>query len=582
MTTVAGRVAHRSVLVLMALAVLAAGFASTASARAPRRPHPSYRVGLDVQPINPCADGTWPATANVDPATCHGGDPVYLGGFGLAGGNVGIGPATMASPIPGRAATGILDSAPYDPTLKNADGAHVRAMAISDGHHPLLVADLEVQGYFVSDKQLGVGLVDMRKKAAKALGINAEQIFIQSDHSHSGADPLGVWGGVPAGFMQYMADQTVKALENAYRSLRPAHLFYGFANGNDLLNNQYSSDPANMSMDPDVRVLQARDDSGAPIMTLLNFSAHADVLGSSNHKLSGDWLQATNALMERDSATFGSQAMTLVGTVGRTQPKRDPTGVCDTKGLSADADSFCHLEVYGQEVVDRAKLALAGATQITGRPVVAAHSYLITDPATNAPILGLQAAGPLGAPLYRSLTPPWMTGNVIGTVTGTARIGDVLLSSIPGEAYPQIALKVQDTVTGIRPGGYMTAGLSNDQLGYLIAPFEAYPQPAERSMLSQPLTQDVIQGCVQSQNVSNCPQPSPVSNDNYFFNVSHTMGERVTCALLRGADDVMHPGQTTFRGSYDRCALFANDAALAPGSDLSVSDAVPQIAIPSP
>ena len=168
-----------------------------------------------------------------------------------------------------------------------------------------------------------------------------------------------------------------------------------------------------------------------------------------------------------------------------------------------------------------------------------------------------------------------MTGNVIGTITGSARIGDVLLSSIPGEAYPQIALKVQDTVTGIRPGGFMTAGLSNDQLGYLIAPFEAYPQPAERGFLSQPLTQDVIQGCVNSPNTNSCPQPAPVPNDNYFFNVSHTMGERVTCALLRGADDVLHPGLHTFRRSYHRCLLFANDRALDAGSDLSVSDAVP-------
>ena len=39
----------------------------------------------------------------------------------------------------------------------------------------------------------------------------------------------------------------------------------------------------------------------------------------------------------------------------------------------------------------------------------------------------------------RSLSPPWLTANVVGTVTSTARIGDVLLSSVPGEMYPQIA-----------------------------------------------------------------------------------------------------------------------------------------------
>ena len=117
----------------------------------------------------------------------------------------------------------------------------------------------------------------------------------------------------------------------------------------------------------------------------------------------------------------------------------------------------------------------------------------------------------------------------------------------------------------------MTAGLSNDQLGYIIAPFEAYPQPAERSLFSQPLTADVIQGCVQSPNANTCPIPAPVSNDNYFFNVSHTLGERVTCALLRGADDVLHPGQTGFRDSYSRCMLFPNDQARSSGSDLTTT-----------
>ena len=57
----------------------------------------------------------------------------------------------------------------------------------------------------------------------------------------------------------------------------------------------------------------------------------------------------------------------------------------------------------------------------------------------------------------------------------------MLLSSGPGEMYPQIALKVADTVPA---RGHMTAGLANDQLGYLIAPYEAYPEPIRRSFFN--------------------------------------------------------------------------------------------------
>jgi hypothetical protein len=501
---------------------------------------------------------------------------VFLGGFGFGGGPAGVGPAQTT--VPGeenRAATGILTS--IDPALRDADGAHTRAIAFSDGQHPFLLADIEVQGWFTAYKTAGVGIVDMRKQVAHDLGdVDGQHVFVQSDHTHGGADALGVWGGVPTSFLRYMAHQTVTALERAYVNRRPGRLFYGSADGADLLTNQFSRDPANQSQDSDVRVLQARDDRGRPFATLLNFSAHSTMLGERNTKLTGDWPQAANAVMER---RFGGRAITVVGTLGRTQPSRDRAqAACPAGGDATPAIAFCRIERYGEQVVDRAAQALSHATEIAGPPRVDARSYLITDPSSNALILGGDVAGgPLGIPLQRSLSPPWLTGNVLGTVTGTARVGDVLLSSVPGEIYPQIALKVADTVTGIRHGGhdqdgFMTAGLSNDQLGYLIAPFEAYPQPIERSLFSDALTADVISRCAQSPSQSTCPSPQPVANDNYLFNVSHTIGERVTCSLLRGADDVLRPAAGGFRASYDRCLLFPNDAALAPGSDLSLSD----------
>ncbi len=96
----------------------------------------------------------------------------------------------------------------------------------------------------------------------------------------------------------------------------------------------------------------------------------------------------------------------------------------------------------------------------------------------------------------------------------------------------------------------MTAGLANDQLGYLIAPFEAYPEPLKRNF------------------VDTSYMPSPIDNDNYMFNVSHTIGERVTCSLLRGLGD-MFAGASGARDAYARCAMFANDAAQPAGADVA-------------
>jgi hypothetical protein len=488
----------------------------------------------------------------VNPDGNYNGQPVYLGGFGLGG-----------PPIGNRHATGNL-----------GPGPSVRAISIGDGDHNFAIADIEVQGWFAATKDGPLGLVDMRKAVEAATGgkLKATEIVIQSDHTHGGPDMMGVWGGAPLAYRQFVFRQTVDAIVDAFNSRQKGKLYYGTAPGVDpgtgerLLNNQFDYDKANQAMDSDVRVLQARDPQGNAFATLLNFSAHATVLGSGNTKATGDWVQTINPLLED---AFGGKAMTVVGTLGRTQPNRPG---CTTPGLQGDAANLCALDVYSQRVLRAAKAAAANAKSMPGgKAVVATESFLITDPASNPLLLGMLYGGALaGIPINRSMTPPYMTGNVIGTITASARIGNVLLSAGPGEMYPQIPLKVRELMPGI--GGYMTAGLANDQLGYLIAPFEAYPEPIKTSFFdSSFLNGDQIQQCVDSKGAA-CdpgnPTPDPIGNDNYFFNVSHTMGERVTCSLLRGAGDLFKRGSKP-RDAYDRCALFVNDALLSPGFDVN-------------
>ena len=471
----------------------------------------TYRVGVASRAINPEVDGTF------------AGRPVFLGGYGIGGGTPFF---------EGRAATGVL-----------GEGIHVRAFAVSADDGDFAIADIETQGWFAATKDGPYGLVDMRRQVERRTGgaLKASEVVIQTDHSHAGPDTIGVWGGVPVEYRRFIAQRTVDAIVEAHATRRAGRLFYGTADGRDLLSNQFDYDPANASVDSDVRVLQARDPAGRAFATLLNFSAHATVLDSGNTKVSGDWVQAVNPLLEQ---RFGGEAITIVGTLGRTQPA--DRGCADPGARTDDAKSLCAINAYAGRVVDRAAQAVAAAQPVAGDPVVAARSYLVQDVATNAVILGLELTDPLGASVNRAVTPPWLTGNVLGSVTATARIGGVLLSSGPGEMYPQIPLKVAQLVPA---QGYMTAGLANDQLGYLIAPFEAFPEPIRRSFFNE-----------------RGDEVDPLSNDNYFFNVSHTMGDRVTCSLLRGAGEVLGQG-LAYRSRYDRCALFANDLLLPAGAD---------------
>jgi hypothetical protein len=496
-------------LIVLALALVA--FAAPASAS-------TYEVGAAKRTINPDPDGTW------------NGGKVYLGGYGISGG----GPLNLGD----RYATGIL-----------GEGPSVRAFTVTDEDgSTFAIADIETQGWFAATKNGPYGLVDMRKAVAQRTNgaLPAESIVIQSDHSHGGADTIGVWGGVPTDYMRFMKEQTVDAIVEAFESRQPGSLWYGTAPGRDLLSNQFSYDAANEVVDSDVRVLQARDALGDPFVTLLNFSAHTTVLGS-QRKITGDWVQRANPMLEE---RLGGKAVTVVATLGRTQPADRG---CQTPGVSGDARELCSLDEYATRVVDRAEDALANATEVTASGVEA-RSYLVQDVTSNPLLLGLLYTGDagLGVPINRAMTPPWLAANVLGTITASARIGDILFSSGPGEMYPQIPLKVNEVLA---PSRHMVAGLANDQLGYLIAPYEAYPEPIRRSFFN-------YEG----------DEVSPIDNDNYFFNVSHTMGERVTCSLLRGAREVFGEESPLPPYGYDRCVTFPNDRALAHGSDVSLPD----------
>ena len=268
---------------------------------------------------------------------------MFLGGYGFG-----------ANPVTGsRPADGILGR-----------GAAVTAFAVSDGRSSLAVADMELQGWFTATKDGPLGIVDMRKEVERRTGgaLKASQVVVQSDHSHSGVDAIGVWGGMPFAYRKYIFDRTVEAIVDAHRSMRPGILYYGTAPGRDLLSNQFDYDAANKVVDSDVRVLQARSASGRPLATLLNFSAHATVLGSSNKKVSGDWVQAANPLLRE---VFGGESATVVGTLGRTQPADRG---CDTAPVPPAGPNrdLCSIRSYAERVIERAEDAAIAAKPLMG------------------------------------------------------------------------------------------------------------------------------------------------------------------------------------------------------------------------
>lgn len=544
---------------LLAPAAVAAGQPDAAR---PGKPRPAvYLVGGAAQSINPTRE-------------MLDSGQFYLGGYGVT--DFKVGNEIQIPSTSGRNATGIL-----------GDGASARAMAVSDGRSTIELAQIETQGYFAAYKQGPFGIEEIRKDASAAIAALAAtqersapvptpaQILVDSAHSHGGADTVGVWGGVPTSYLKLVHDRTVAALVDAWRTARRSTLSYGVAragvvgqdqypagDGDRLLTNQFRDDPVNQVVDDEVRVLQARDPrTGAVRGTYVNFSAHPTVLDADNTGVTGDYVGRLSGQL---ASRYGGFGFDQVGTLGRTQPAR--TDCPDASVPAGDARNLCALDSYASRVMRKVDAALAASSPLTGDPVVAMTSYLLNDLATAPALLSLTYAGTVvGAPVYRAVNAPWFAGPYLGTAAYSGRIGDLLLNGGPGEMYPQIVDTVRSAVTDQRLRGVLNIGTAGDFLGYLIAPLEAYEEPVRRTFLSGTTPPAGDAACSLDGVSIGCPDP--IGNDNYAFNASNTFGERLTCALLRGAGETLVGDPTRYWSAYSRCAAFADDLAKPAGLD---------------
>lgn len=496
---------------------------------------------------------------SIAPTAAQLKEGLYLGGYGLSSGQVGLGPAKVKA-MDGRLATGVMK----DPLGAVA----VRALAVSDGcgRNTIVLADLDNQGMFAAYKpnladptSARPGIDDIRAAVAKATGVPASNLVISSDHSHAGQDLIGAWGFVPDGYLRFVRDQAVKAFTRAIASMQRARITEGASqtpgacDPRRILSNQFDcTDPVLGRVDDEMRVLQARARNGRVIATVVNFAAHATVMDSDNTLVSPDWPGVAARYLEQK---YGGVGIVLVADVGRSQPNRsDCTKAELAAALARSVGAYdidprlaaesCSLSKYSRMVMSYAVPAIARATPLTGSGVQAT-SYFIHDPSDSVALFGLDYAGdPVGAPIARKFTPPYLAGTVLGTWVSVFRMGTVLISTNPGEAYPNIREQLMAQVRG--PRRFWTIGLANDQLGYLIAPLpEGYPKPIFSSFFDGDINNPATWS------------PDPIGNDNYFFNISPTIGDHVMCAQVRGVSEMRVAGWSVNVAS--KCTLWVNE-----------------------
>ncbi len=393
-------------LALLACALVATG-ALPAAARAAPRPA-TFQVGA--------------ATASLDPDPAV---PVYAGGFG------------MSPPI----------TAVHDPL-------QARAIYVANDHRAVAMAVIDAQAAFAAymdDPQLG--LTGIRQDAARAISaaggpaMAQGDIIVQATHSHAAPTLEGIWGPVPRSYLQLVHDRTVQALLDAAERARTANLEIGTLDAPwlDNIDTQQTDSYPGWAQDGQVSVLRAVTPSGAPVASFVSVPAHGDIVeGSAEKQLSADYFGFVRAALDE---RLGGVNVVGPGTLGREETPVQVGGFGPSQWFAGVVTS----------VVGR---AMAGAHWITD-PTIASSESLVRVPAHNAALLALNAAWRLPEdqraqeadasgmyPIDRSMDPPYLTGNLIGTYLTALRIGGNAFLSMPGEPFPEVRLGIANAVTG--------------------------------------------------------------------------------------------------------------------------------------
>ncbi len=202
--------------------------------------------------------------------------------------------------------------------------------------------------------------------------------------------------------------------------------------------------------------------------------------------------------------------------------------------------------------------ATAAGAEVPPERGVAVRSTFLQEPIAQPVLLALNApegsvdAGGYDISIDRSNVPPWLTGDLVGTYAGAARIGDVFFGFSPGEPFPQVQFYLRDQggVGGARMHFHL--GATNDFLGYMVRPASDYPQVAAEGG-------GYLIGCPEEEVLVQTGSPyDPACPDHWTLMVSPTIGTHVACSIQdaglalgfsRGPRDDACPGLTATDGA---------------------------------
>ncbi|MEW6487810.1 MAG: neutral/alkaline non-lysosomal ceramidase N-terminal domain-containing protein [Thermodesulfobacteriota bacterium] len=335
------------------------------------------------------------------------------------------------------------------------DPVYARALVLANGLTTVALVSADLLA--VADHLAGA----VARAVARELPVAPEGLMIAATHTHSGPGALGrrLWERAAAGsfdpaFFDHTVERLARAVAEAHARLEPVWLTERRFEAPDLIANRRVRGGA---VDPKVRVL-VLDARGSPRRSyLVNFAAHATVLGKGNRLVSGDYPGFLCRTLEEQGDAV---ALFTAGAVADQRPK-PPEG----------QDPFARAEKMGRLLAERVRAAPA-----------------LAPPRAGAALWARAVEVPLPPPqikVTRTRRLPSFVGSLF--LDRTARlqvlgIDSLLLAGIPAEVGAEVGLEWKDRA---RAAGMelLVVSLANDYVGYVL-PAPRYADPVYEARMA--------------------------------------------------------------------------------------------------
>jgi len=335
------------------------------------------------------------------------------------------------------------------------DDLYVRALAIQDEKNTLVLAALDLIGFFRQDVYEVIQRVQTSVQTSEFLKNSEVSVIIASVHPHHGPDTLGLWGpddktsGVDDGYMSILKEKIVAAILASLSNLQPTAFKAASVHVPGVAKN--ARDPE--ILDEELTLAQFTTADGKPVVTFFNFACHPEALWKDNPHITADYVGYLRDEVEKQT---GAPCIFFAGGLGGMMTP-------DVKD-----HSFEEAEFMGKKLAEEGLKALS---RVKGQSSnVSIHKKEIKVKLTN-PLYKIA--------FWRKLLPDTRDKKgFIHSEVNLVQIGSLRLATVPGELLPKLGLRLKARLLDASQGAGVAGiiGLANDELGYIL-PVEDFKYP---------------------------------------------------------------------------------------------------------